>query len=78
MISAKEAREKIGKLQTKYSKKERKLIEKKIKKAIENNQYSCIIGVNISEEAQKWLMSLGYRVERFNFPKDVVSTKILW
>lgn len=64
MITAKEARAKVDMLEAeKEGGQERKRVEEKINKAIEEGKSSCWIGFWVFSDTVRWLKSLGYYVE---------------
>ncbi len=68
MITANEARKII-------IEEEKKKVEAKITKAIENGNSSCCLGFFISDATVEWLKSLGYHVIRICGEYD---TEVKW
>lgn len=78
MITAKEAREKIENLETELGAKEKIVAEDKISTAIEENKFSCLLGMPISDPTKAYLKSLGYQVESIDETGDLPDTKVSW
>lgn len=78
MITAQEARQKIEQLETERGKKEKNIAEEKITSAVEQGLQGCDLGIYVSDATEKWLISLGYKVERYSNQRDGSGTYVSW